>query len=95
MQDSTIGLRTIRQVARLPHPINTASEARELVRACKYPPRGIRSLSRVTHAALIHGPDYNARANESTNVFAIIETAEGMANLDDITMRLRSMRPPG
>jgi 4-hydroxy-2-oxoheptanedioate aldolase len=65
--------------------INTASEARELVRACKYPPRGIRSLSRVTRAALIYGSDYNARANESTNVFAMIETAEGMANLDDIT----------
>ena len=65
--------------------INTASEANELVRACKYPPRGIRSLSRVARAALIYGPDYNARANESTTAFAMIETAEGMANLDDIT----------
>src|ERR1700682_6736891 len=65
--------------------INTAAEALELVRACKYPPRGIRSLSRVTRAALVYGPDYNARANEFTNVFAMIETAEGLANLDDIT----------
>jgi 4-hydroxy-2-oxoheptanedioate aldolase len=65
--------------------INTEAEARELVRACKYPPRGIRSLSRVTRAALIYGPDYNARANDLTNVFAMIETAEGLANLDAIT----------
>ena len=65
--------------------INTAAEALELVRACKYPPRGIRSLSRVTRAALVYGPDYNALANEFTNVFAMIETAEGLANLDDIT----------
>lgn len=65
--------------------INTAAEALELVRACKYPPRGIRSLSRVTRAALVYGPDYNAQANEFTNVFAMIETAEGLANLDQIT----------
>jgi 4-hydroxy-2-oxoheptanedioate aldolase len=65
--------------------INTAAEARELVRACKYPPQGIRSLSRVTRATVIYGPDYNARANEFTNVFAMIETAEGLANLDEIT----------
>jgi 4-hydroxy-2-oxoheptanedioate aldolase len=65
--------------------INTETEAGELVRACKYPPRGTRSLSRVTRAALLYGADYNARANDSTNVFAMIETAEGLANLDGIT----------
>jgi 4-hydroxy-2-oxoheptanedioate aldolase len=65
--------------------INNAAEARELVRACKYPPQGTRSLSRVMRAAMIYGPDYNARANEFTNVFAMIETAEGLANLDEIT----------
>ena len=65
--------------------INNAAEARALVRACKYPPHGTRSLSRVMRAAMIHGPDYNARANEFTNVFAMIETADGLANLDEIT----------
>jgi 2-keto-3-deoxy-L-rhamnonate aldolase RhmA len=33
------------------------------------------------------GSDYNARGNESTSVFAMIETAEGMANLDDNGVR--------
>ena len=65
--------------------INTKGEAMELVRACKYPPRGIRSLSRSTRATRVYGPDYNVRADELTSVFAMIETVEGMANLDDIT----------
>jgi 4-hydroxy-2-oxoheptanedioate aldolase len=65
--------------------ISTEAGARELVAACKYPPRGIRSLSRVTRAALVYGPDYNARANETTSVFAMIETVDGLANLDAIT----------
>lgn len=65
--------------------ISTEDEARQLVRACKYPPRGTRSLSRVSRAALVHGPDYNLRADELVSVFAMIETAEGMANLDAIT----------
>jgi 4-hydroxy-2-oxoheptanedioate aldolase len=65
--------------------INTEAEALELVRACKYPPRGIRSLSRSTRATRVHGPDYNVRADELTSVFAMIETADGMENLDEIT----------
>ena len=65
--------------------IETAAEAQELVRACKYPPRGSRSLSRVSRAALVYGPDYNLRADHLVNVYAMIETGKGMANLDAIT----------
>jgi 4-hydroxy-2-oxoheptanedioate aldolase len=64
--------------------ISTESQARNLVRACKYPPRGIRSMSRVTRAAYIYGADYTVRADELTTCFAMIETAEGLANLEDI-----------
>ena len=65
--------------------IENAGQARDLVRACKYPPRGGRSLSRVSRAALVYGPDYNSRADELVNVYAMIETAEGMKNLEAIT----------
>ena len=64
--------------------INTAADAVKLVRSCKYPPRGDRGLGRLTRAAVVHGPDYHSRANELTTVFAMIETAEGMKNLDVI-----------
>jgi 4-hydroxy-2-oxoheptanedioate aldolase len=63
--------------------INTAADAERLVRYCKYPPRGERSLGPV-RAALIYGDDYVQRANELVNVFAMIETAEAVANVEDI-----------
>ena len=64
--------------------VNTAGDAEALVRACRYPPRGDRSLSRFSRASLVHGPDYNARADRLVTVFAMIETAEGLRNVRDI-----------
>jgi 4-hydroxy-2-oxoheptanedioate aldolase len=64
--------------------INTADEAERLVRYCKYPPQGERSAGPL-RAALVNGSDYIARANDLVNVFAMIETAEAVANVAEIT----------
>jgi 4-hydroxy-2-oxoheptanedioate aldolase len=65
--------------------INTRADAESLVRACRYTPDGMRGLSRQTRAAYVHGPDYTQTANERISVFAMIETKEGMDNLEEIT----------
>lgn len=63
--------------------VNTADEAARLVSYLRYPPLGQRSFgpTRVSFAA---GADYAAGANGNMLAFAMIETAEGMANLDAI-----------
>jgi 4-hydroxy-2-oxoheptanedioate aldolase len=63
--------------------VNTAAEAAQLVSYMRYPPLGTRSFG-PTRAAFAHGPDYAARANSRVLAFAMIETAEGFANLDEI-----------
>jgi 4-hydroxy-2-oxoheptanedioate aldolase len=63
--------------------VNTAEEAARLVDYTRYPPHGTRSFgpTRVSFAA---GPNYGAEANGNILAFAMIETADGMANLDAI-----------
>jgi 4-hydroxy-2-oxoheptanedioate aldolase len=63
--------------------VNTAEEAARLVSYLRYPPLGTRSFgpTRVSFAA---GPNYGAEANANILAFAMIETADGMANLDAI-----------
>ncbi len=63
--------------------INTRADAERLVATCHYPPAGFRS-SGPTRAALYGGSDYQAKANETIVAFAMIETAEALANLDSI-----------
>jgi 4-hydroxy-2-oxoheptanedioate aldolase len=63
--------------------INTRADAERLVATCHYPPVGFRS-SGPTRAALYGGSDYQAKANETIVAFAMIETAEAVANLDSI-----------
>lgn len=69
--------------------INTPDQAADLVRACKYPPTGIRSFGPIrakyyagggTHG----GGDYHEFANEETLVIPQIETREAISNLDEI-----------
>lgn len=62
--------------------INTADEARALVRATRYAPLGARSYG-PTRAAMLH-EDYLARSGDLVQVFAMIETAEALANRDAI-----------
>lgn len=64
--------------------VNTADEARALVRACRYPPKGVRSMSRMSRASLVYGPDYVSRANDTVTVFAMVESPEGLANVREI-----------
>ncbi|MBL8554481.1 MAG: 2,4-dihydroxyhept-2-ene-1,7-dioic acid aldolase [Phenylobacterium sp.] len=59
--------------------ISTAAECESFVRACRYPPDGFRSYG-PTRPAMIYGGDYAENANAEIVTFAMIETAEGLAN---------------
>jgi 4-hydroxy-2-oxoheptanedioate aldolase len=63
--------------------VGSRGEAEALVAACRYPPEGIRSYGPV-HGALGAGREHVAKANELVLTFAMIETAEGFGNLDEI-----------
>ena len=63
--------------------VNTAEEAARFVSCLRYPPLGQRSFG-PTRVAFAAGADYAAGANDNMLAFAMIETAEGMANLDAI-----------
>lgn len=63
--------------------INNAEEAAQAVAACRFPPVGIRSNGPV-RAVHYGGADYVANANDEIVVMAMIETKEGIANLDEI-----------
>lgn len=63
--------------------VNTAEEAAMAVSACRYPPVGMRSSGPV-RAVHYGGPDYFTHANDEIIVMAMIETKEGLANLDAI-----------
>jgi 4-hydroxy-2-oxoheptanedioate aldolase len=53
------------------------------VAACRYPPVGMRSSGPI-RAAQYGGADYQANANDEIVIMAMIETKEGLANLDAI-----------
>src|SRR5438094_6217912 len=63
--------------------INTAEDAKKAVAACRYPPVGIRSSGPI-RAVHYGGSDYVAKANDEIVVMGMIETKEGLANLDAI-----------
>lgn len=63
--------------------INTREDAERLVSYCRYHPRGVRSIG-PTRALVYAGADYLASADDSLPVFAMIETARALDNLDDI-----------
>ena len=63
--------------------VNSPEEANDLARACRYPPRGIRSYGPV-RSAFGTGREQTEPANQAVLVFAQIETAEGLAAVDDI-----------
>lgn len=63
--------------------INTGAEAERLVSYMKYPPHGVRSFG-PTRAIFAAGSDYGQHADNEVLSLAMIETAEGMKNLDDI-----------
>ena len=68
--------------------VNTAEEAARLVSYVRYPPHGVRSFG-PTRALFAAGADYGQHADAEILCFAMIETAEAYANLDEI------VRTPG
>jgi 4-hydroxy-2-oxoheptanedioate aldolase len=63
--------------------VNSPEEAAAFVAACRYPPHGIRS-SGATRAMIYAGFDYGAAADGQVLKFAMIETADALAHLDEI-----------
>ena len=63
--------------------INSAEEAARFVSYLRYPPLGQRSYG-PTRVSFSAGANYAAEANGEILAFAMIETADGMANLDAI-----------
>jgi 4-hydroxy-2-oxoheptanedioate aldolase len=63
--------------------VNTREDAQRLVSYTRYAPQGGRSFGPV-RAAMVHGADYPTQANANTLVFAMIETAQALDNLDAI-----------
>lgn len=63
--------------------VSSAADAARAVAACRYPPVGDRS-SGPTRAVHWAGSDYLARANEEVLVVGMVETRDGLENLDAI-----------
>lgn len=63
--------------------VNTREDAQKLVAYTHYAPRGTRSFGPV-RASLYGGADYAQHANDTVVVFAMIETAQALDNLDAI-----------
>jgi 4-hydroxy-2-oxoheptanedioate aldolase len=63
--------------------VGSRAEAETFVGACRYPPVGTRSYGPI-QAAFGRGRDHTSAAEDATLLFAMVETAEGLANLDEI-----------
>lgn len=63
--------------------VNSAEDARQAVAACYYPPKGLRSCGPMRDA-MVEGLAYLGTANEDIACLLMIETEEGLANLDSI-----------
>jgi 4-hydroxy-2-oxoheptanedioate aldolase len=63
--------------------VNTREDAQKLVAWTHYAPRGTRSFGPI-RALLYGGADYPQHANNTIVTFAMIETAQALANLDNI-----------
>lgn len=66
--------------------VNSRAQAEALVRAAKYPPMGGRSWGGYTalQASGLSPSEYLRESNRMTMAFAMIETVEALANLDEI-----------
>ncbi|MDE0110996.1 MAG: aldolase/citrate lyase family protein [Albidovulum sp.] len=63
--------------------INNRKQAEELVSSCRYPPLGMRSFG-PTRANISAGPGYASSANDEIICLAMVETAEAIANIEEI-----------
>ena len=62
--------------------VNNGQEALSAVRACRYPPAGVRGVG--PRRAMLRDPEYLKTANREILVVAMVETAEALRNLDEI-----------
>jgi 2-keto-3-deoxy-L-rhamnonate aldolase RhmA len=62
--------------------VNSREEAEAAVRACKYPPEGVRGWG--PRRAALFDPGYRETANEEVLVSVQVETDEALRNLDEI-----------
>jgi 4-hydroxy-2-oxoheptanedioate aldolase len=63
--------------------INNADDAVRLGRSCRYPPKGYRSNG-PARAAIYGGADYQPKANATVLAIGMIETEDGLKNLEAI-----------
>lgn len=63
--------------------VNNREEAAQAVAACRYPPLGNRSFGPI-RAALYGGRGYPVEANDQIACIAMIETQDGVTNLEEI-----------
>jgi 4-hydroxy-2-oxoheptanedioate aldolase len=63
--------------------VNSAEEAQRAVSACFYPPQGLRSCGPM-RPVMVAGPEYLAKANEQIACVPMIETEEGLKNVEAI-----------
>lgn len=63
--------------------VDTPEIARQFVAACRYPPMGNRSFG-PARGLLYGGPDYFDHANHTVLTLAMIESVEGMRNMESI-----------
>jgi 4-hydroxy-2-oxoheptanedioate aldolase len=65
--------------------VSTAAQAAAMVQAVRYPPVGVRGVGPGRAAGYGYRiPDYLAKANQSLLLAIQVETAEGLANIEDI-----------
>jgi 2-keto-3-deoxy-L-rhamnonate aldolase RhmA len=67
--------------------VNTAEEAQEAVKACKYPPEGVRGIAASTRAAGFgqNSMEYFKKANQEILVIVQIETPLAVENAEQIS----------
>ncbi|MDX1743489.1 MAG: HpcH/HpaI aldolase/citrate lyase family protein [Ruegeria sp.] len=68
--------------------VNSAEQARELVRACRYPPEGVRGVGAAATRASGYGSvtDYVKSADDQICLLVQVENRAGMAALDEILL---------
>ena len=64
--------------------VETAAQAREIVRCAKYPPAGIRGMASTRASGWGRNPDYAKEANDQVCILVQAETRAAIDNLDEI-----------
>jgi 4-hydroxy-2-oxoheptanedioate aldolase len=64
--------------------VETAEQARELVRCMRYPPGGIRGMAATRASGWGRNASYGKEANEQVCLLVQVETQEGVKNIDAI-----------